>query len=106
MTGDAIGKLLGSLPSSELVWGGDWNHSLIGSEQAGSMGGRVHVAGAVKQLNLNVPTASLSHRGNHCKAIDHIAVPLTWPVESAKRNNAEGLSDHDMYVVDTRPSIT
>jgi len=101
MTENAIKTLLSKLPKEDLVWGGDWNHSLIGKEHAGSMGGRNHVLEAVKHLRLNVPTASLSHRGDYCQAIDHIGVPLSWKVESAKRINALGLSDHDAYVIDS-----
>ncbi len=100
MTEDAIKTLLANLPKSDLVWGGDWNHSLIGKEYAGSMGGRNHVLEAVKRLELNVPTTGLSHRGNYCQAIDHIGVPLSWTVEFAKRIDAQGLSDHDAYVID------
>jgi hypothetical protein len=100
MTENAIKTLLSDLPKSDLVWGGDWNHSLIGKEHAGSMGGRIHLLEAVKQLELNVPTTSLSHRGNYCQAIDHIGVPLSWNVECAKRIDAKGLSDHDAYVVE------
>jgi len=101
MTKEAIGTLLTKLPTSDLVWGGDWNHSLIGNEHAGSMGGRTHVLEAIKKLRLNVPTTGLSHRGNYCQAIDHIGVPLSWKVENAKRIDAEGLSDHDAYIVDS-----
>jgi hypothetical protein len=100
MTEDSIKTLLASLPKIDLVWGGDWNHSLIGKEHAGSMGGRNHLLEAVAQLGLNVPTTGLSHRGNYCHAIDHIGVPLSWKVESANRIDATGLSDHDMYVVE------
>ena len=64
------------------------------------MGGRNHLLGAINQLGLNVPTTSLSHCGNYCQAIDHIGVPLSWKVESAKRIDAEGLSDHDAYIVE------
>jgi len=100
MTENAIETLLSELPKSDLVWGGDWNHSLIGKEHAGSMGGRNHLLEAIKKLGLNVPTTGLSHRGNYCHAIDHIGVPMSWKVESAKRIDAEGLSDHDAYVVE------
>ena len=99
-TEDAIKSLLMELPASHLVWGGDWNHSLIGKEHAGSMGGRNHVLDAVKRLNLNVPTTGLLHRGDYCHAIDHIGVPLEWSVTSARRIVADGLSDHDAYVID------
>ena len=100
MTKNAIKTLLSELPTSDLVWGGDWNHSLIGKEHAGSMGGRNHLLDAISKLELNVPTTGLSHRGNYCQAIDHIGVPLSWKVESAKRINAQGLTDHDAYVID------
>ena len=65
------------------------------------MGGRHHVLEAIQQLGLNVPTAGLLHRRDYCNAIDHIGVPLSWKVESAKRIEAAGLSDHDAYIVDT-----
>jgi hypothetical protein len=100
MTENAIKTLLSKFPKRDLVWGGDWNHSLIGKEHAGSMGGRIHLLEAVSQLGLNVPTTGLSHRGDYCRAIDHIGVPLSWKVESTKRINALGLSDHDAYVVE------
>jgi hypothetical protein len=100
MTEQAIKTLLINLPKNDLVWGGDWNHSLAGKEYAGSIGGRNHVLEAVKQLKLKVPTMSLSHRGNYCQAIDHIGVPLSWAIESAIRIDAQGLSDHDAYVID------
>lgn len=101
MTKDAIETLLNNLPTSNLVWGGDWNHSLIGKEHAGSIGGRNHVHEAITQLGLNVPTTCLSHRGDYCQAIDHIDVPLSWSVECARRIDAQGLSDHDAYIVET-----
>ena len=100
MTENAIKTLLSKLPKKDLVWGGDWNHSLIGKEHAGSIGGRNHLLDAISKLELNVPTSGLSHRGNYCQAIDHIGVPLSWTVESAKRIDARGLSDHDAYVVE------
>lgn len=99
MTQDAIETLLSNLPASDLVWGGDWNHSLIGKEHAGSIGGRIHILEAIQKLGLNVPTTALSHRANYFHSIDHIGVPMSWNVNSATRINAEGLSDHDAYVV-------
>jgi len=64
------------------------------------MGGRNHLLEAIKKLGLNVPTTELLHRGDYCNAIDHIGVPQAWKVESVKRIDAEGLSDHDAYVVE------
>ncbi len=94
-------SLLKNLPKSDLVWGGDWNHSLIGSKTAGSKGGREHVLGALQKLNLQVPTAGLSHQLGNCNySIDHIAVPYGWVVKRAARVVAKGLSAHDAYVIE------
>ena len=46
-TGFALKTLLAHLPRQQLVWGGDWNHALSGTESAGSLGGRVHVLDSV-----------------------------------------------------------
>lgn len=100
MTKYAVETLLSNLPVSNLVWGGDWNDSLIGKEHAGSIGRRNHVLQTITQLELNVRTTGLSHRGDYCQAIDHIGVPLSWSVESARRVDAQELSDHDAYVVE------
>ena len=97
----AIDTLLESLPKSGLVWGGDWNHALTGSESAGSKGGRQHLRSAIQILNLQVPTADLLHQlGDGYYSIDHIAVPCGWVVQSAARIPTSGLSDHDAYVIE------
>jgi endonuclease/exonuclease/phosphatase family metal-dependent hydrolase len=83
-----------------LVWGGDWNHALSGDEWTGTKGGRAHVLAAVEQLGLQVPTAELPHRLDGLLSIDHIAVPKSWSVRGVARLDAQGLSDHDCYVVD------
>ena len=70
-----LGALTMSLPKNDLVWGGDWNHSLLGVEVAGSRGGRTHLQAAIREWNLQVPTAALLHHNDICNAIDHIAVP-------------------------------
>ena len=56
----AISELLKNLPVGNLVWGGDWNHSLLGSEVAGSLAGRSYVLQAVSRLNLQVPIMTLT----------------------------------------------
>ena len=96
----AIKSLLTELPKNNLVWGGDWNHSLIGPEVAGSKGGREHLLKAIACLNLQVPTAVLKHRNDICNAIDHIGVPCNWKIAKCERIIALGLSDHDAYVVE------
>ena len=55
---------------------------------------------AVEKLQLKVPTTDLLHRGDYCNAIDHVGVPNLWNVKSAERIRADGLSDHDAYVVE------
>ena len=101
-TRNALDMLLENLPAIDLVWGGDWNHSLCGSEGAGSMGGRRHVLAAVKRLELCVPTAFLAHPIAGLRSIDHIALPKDSVVNRAERWEAKvhGLSDHDAYVVE------
>jgi hypothetical protein len=47
-----------------------------------------------------VPTAELPHRLDGLLSIDHVAVPTTWTLRDVVRLDAEGLSDHDAYVVD------
>ena len=86
-----------------MVWGGDWNPALRGSEYAGSRAGRVHIEHAVRRLDLQVPTELLPHRIDGLLSIDHIAVPTSAIVRSAERVAAavgdRRLSDHDAYVV-------
>ena len=98
-------NLLEALPQSGLVWGGDWNHALSGSEYSGSKGGRAHLLNALESLQLKVPTAGLLHRLPGCLSIDHIAVGQSILVKSAERIDAskdgQRLSDHDAYVIET-----
>lgn len=89
------------------VWGGDWNHALLGQEFAGSVGGRRAVQATVDDLGLQVPTAELPHHLSELRSIDHVAVPGSWQILSAERVSAERdhrrLSDHDAYVVELVP---
>lgn len=103
-TRHTIAELQVAVPTTPLVWGGDWNHALSGREHAGSAAGRDAVRSAVGDLDLQVPTAPLEHRLPGHLSIDHIAVPRTWTVKNAIRLVAERggarLSDHDAYVVE------
>ena len=54
-TAAVLDTLLSALPRGALVWGGDWNHSLVGRETAGSMAGRGHLERALEELGLQVP---------------------------------------------------
>jgi endonuclease/exonuclease/phosphatase family metal-dependent hydrolase len=102
-TETAISQLLDNLPKVNLVWGGDWNHSMLGAEVAGSKGERHAILLAIDSLEMIVPTAALMHRNNKCNAIDHIAVPKTWVINSTERIDATGFSDHDAYVIEATP---
>lgn len=98
-------KIKEVLPQCGLVWGGDWNHALSGSEYSGSKGGRAHLLKALEALQLKVPTADLLHRLPGCLSIDHIAVGQPILIQSAERIDAsqvwQRLSDHDAYVIET-----
>jgi len=97
-----------ALPTAGLVWGGDWNHALTGTETAGSKAGRNALLATIHKLNLKVPTSEEPHRIEGISSIDHIAVP-TDGAAGAERVAAEAagmrLSDHDAYVVTTGPAI-
>jgi hypothetical protein len=89
-----------------VIWGGDWNHALEGTDHVGSREGRDHIFGVLDALGLQVPTAELgAHRGD--RSIDHIAVPKEWVLLGADQvpATADGkrLSDHDAYVVEVEP---
>ena len=102
----ALDQLLLALPTSGLVWGGDWNHALKEKEYAGSQGGRKHLLEAIASLNLIVPTIDLPHRLSDCLSIDHIAVSEEAEIISAEPIDASDagirLSDHDAYVIECK----
>ncbi|TIC79154.1 hypothetical protein E8D34_20605 [Nocardioides sp. GY 10113] len=94
---DAIAK------HSPTVWGGDWNHALLGAEYAGSAAGRDRIVEALDQLGLRAPTADAPHQIEGLSSIDHIAVPLAWEAKMEHHSALldEGrLSDHDAYVIE------
>lgn len=103
-TARALDALVRALPRDDLVWGGDWNHSLVGPEWAGSKAGRAHIEGALDELGLQVSTRDLVHRLGGVGTIDHIAVSREATVVDATRVSVIGpdgaLSDHDAYVVE------
>lgn len=86
------------------IWGGDWNHALIGPEAAGSLGGRAAITAAVERLGLVVPTAAEPHVVEGLRTIDHVAVPAPAEVVGVEHHRAardgRRLSDHDAYVVE------
>jgi hypothetical protein len=104
-TSKALDQLLGSLPQSGLVWGGDWNHAMNGREYTGSVAGRTAIKAALVGLQLTLPTAQAPHRVADLLSIDHIAVPESATIHSTTRivaqdHSANRLSDHDAYAID------
>lgn len=88
---------------TDLVWGGDWNHSLAGPEKCGSNAGRRALIALLAELALGVPTAGLGHRHEDLFTIDHVA--MRHGVDQARRivavDGGNPLSDHDLYFVET-----
>lgn len=103
-TENALEELVGNLDGTRpLIWGGDWNHALGGSEQAGSKGGRRAVLKTLDTLGIVAPTATLPHVIDGLLSIDHVAVRIgldatAWRIHAA--HGGRRLSDHDAYVVD------
>ena len=99
----ALDGLQARRPAGDLIWGGDWNHSLE-ERVLGSRVGRASLVELLDAFGLQVPTAALPHQIAGAKSIDHIAVPASWQIRSAERVHAEAdgrrLSDHDAYVVE------
>ena len=109
-TENALADLLLRLRVADaLVWGGDWNHALVGKEYAGSQGGRRAILGAVDELGLSVPTTDLPHAIDGLLSIDHIAVPRAWQSSASRISAAldgRRLSDHDAYVVEVGSRVS
>lgn len=103
----AVDGLRSNVPTGDLIWGGDWNHSLSG-RVVGSRVGRIVVLELVEQLQLQVPTADLPHQLDGVRTVDHVAVPAEWEVVDRGRvpasSGGKWLSDHDLYVLDVNPS--
>lgn len=98
-TAAALEAIDAGLPHTDLVWGGDWNHALVGREYSGSISGRQHILDLLQRRHLRVPTAELPHALPDLLSIDHIAIPDALP-GVASYFQADGLSDHAGYVVD------
>lgn len=98
-TTHAVDGIAARLPRGDVVLGGDWNHALTGRDWSGSRVGRARLMRALEDLGLSAPTADLPSRTDGQATVDHIAVPRSWEVLSAQRVAADGLSDHDAYVV-------
>lgn len=102
-TAGAISDLLPALDKhDQLVWGGDWNHSMTGREYAGSIAGRASIQAAVDQLRLRVLTRELPHRLEGALSIDHLSVGPDFAVRTVEHldTGRANLSDHDAYVAE------
>jgi len=90
-----------------VVWGGDFNQSLDGTETVGSRKSRSLLLDGFESLGLGAATARLEHLNPKIFSIDHIAVPTPWSVlqsQALRPVDAAGkrLSDHAAYVVEAR----
>ena len=104
-TARAVGQLMDSLPSEDLVWGGDWNHAMTGREYVGSVSGRAAIQDALTDRRLQLATQHAPHRIRGLHTIDHIAVPQTASVLGTHRvvgedDRGNRLSDHDAYTAE------
>ncbi len=102
-TSAAVAAIEGARPT---VWGGDWNHSLYGTDPVGTRQGRQDITTALRRLALVSAVRDLPTQSGSMQTIDHVAIPASWQVRGVDRIsahlNAMRLSDHDAYVVATR----
>ena len=111
MSKHSIDALMTTLKLPDTVWGGDWNQNLSGGwESVGSDDNRMLLNALIDSLKFQVPTSGLLHTikkqrdKTKTHAIDHIALPWDWEVESIKRIAVPfSVSDHDAYVVEVEP---
>jgi len=99
-TAAAVDVLANGLPKGSLIWGGDFNNALEGTEVAGSAGGAARIRQLVRERELAVPTVGQPQRLPDVRTIDHVAVPAAWGVTAVRRQETVGLSGHDLYVVE------
>lgn len=100
-TVEAVGAIEAAQPT---IWGGDWNHALVGREWSGSIAVRNALLAAVARLGLEAATTEAPHQIDDLLSIDHIALPRDWEVARPERLRAlyagVRISDHDAYVVE------
>ncbi|MGO4602502.1 hypothetical protein [Terrabacter sp. 2YAF2] len=93
-----------------VVWGGDFNQTLSGTEEVGSSSGRQALGAAFESLDLRVVTRDARVIASNAYAIDHIAVAHHLDTVSAMcvlptaRDGA--LSDHPAYLAEVGPRAT
>lgn len=102
----AVTALTASVEGGPVVWGGDLNHALEGSEVAGSAAGVEAIRNAGDRWGLQWATVGQPHRIAGVLTIDHVGVPAGWGVSSVSRYDAPPqLSDHDLYVVEVDATL-
>ncbi|GAA5031772.1 hypothetical protein GCM10023258_30220 [Terrabacter aeriphilus] len=93
-----------------VVWGGDFNQTLSGTEHVGSSSGRRTLGAAFQSLDLRVLTEDAPSTARNAHPIDHVAVPHHVGPVSARcilptaRDRA--LSDHPAYLAEVGPRAT
>jgi hypothetical protein len=97
----ALRSISAVLVGGNAVWGGDWNHPLIGNLSGFSRKAQGHLTRIIDTHGLQVPTRELPGRSAPQFSIDHIAIPGDWIVSGAGRTQVSGrVSDHDLYWVE------
>lgn len=89
-------------PDDVLIWGGDFNETLVGRPIQSRVGRRV-VVEALDALGLVALTAESPHLTDGLATIDHLAVPIGWsdPATVSVVTRADDLrqtSDHALYL--------
>ena len=97
----AVDAIEQGLPEGSLVWGGDFNQALEGPEVAGSAVGTQRILRLLEQRAATARTVGCAHRLPGVTTIDHVAVPAGWAATDVARHATSGLSDHDLYVVES-----
>ena len=104
-TARAVEQLMQSMETGLLIWGGDWNHAMVGPERVGSLEGRSAIKQALADRQLQPATQDCPHREPGLHTIDHIAIPRDAQLLNATRvigqsASGERLSDHDAYIIE------
>jgi hypothetical protein len=101
LTEATLERLRPVLLDRPVVWGGDWNNCLAGTNPVGTKAGAAAIEGVLAECELRAATAQLPHTWvDGLKSIDHISVPIAWNVERLAHIPHRGRSDHDLYTID------
>lgn len=101
---DDIHRLRQQFPEHELIWAGDFNHSLVGPNYTGTAAGRLLLSRALAELGLTAWNASQPHAIEGMNAVDLICGSTARsPIIETISTTVAGrrLSDHLGYVADS-----